>query len=207
VRVKQGQHVLFHFLNASATENIQLALPGHRFQVVALDGNPVPRPQAVEVLELGTAERIDAVVEMKNPGVWILGTPRDDDRRNGMGIVVEYANKTGAPRWVTPSKIPRDYTIFGENRPVPTPDEVIPVVFGKIKLGGAITHGWFAFGEYDLIAIVDMPGNVEAAAFSLAASAGGAVRAIKTTPLLSTAEGVEAMKKASMSGYKAPARA
>jgi uncharacterized protein with GYD domain len=84
---------------------------------------------------------------------------------------------------------------------------VIPVVFGKIKLGGAITHGWFAFGEYDLIAIVDMPGNVEAAAFSLAASAGGAVRAIKTTPLLSTAEGVEAMKKASMSGYKAPARA
>jgi len=75
------------------------------------------------------------------------------------------------------------------------------------KLGGTITHGWFAFGDYDLIAIVDMPGNVEAAAFSLAAAAGGAVRAIKTTPLLSTAEGVEAMKKASMSGYKAPARA
>ena len=34
VRVKEGQRVLFHFLNASATENIQLALPGHRFQVV-----------------------------------------------------------------------------------------------------------------------------------------------------------------------------
>ena len=31
---KDGQRVL-HFLNASATENIQLALPGHQFQVVA----------------------------------------------------------------------------------------------------------------------------------------------------------------------------
>lgn len=72
------------------------------------------------------------------------------------------------------------------------------------KLGGKITNGWFAFGDYDLVAIVDMPGNVEAAAFSLAAAAGGAVRAIKTTPLLTTAEGVEAMKKASASGYKAP---
>ena len=91
--MKQGQRVLFHFLNASATENIKLALPGHQFHVMALDGNPVPRPRAVEVLELGTAERIDAVVEMNNPGVWILGTPKDDDRRNGMGIVVEYANK------------------------------------------------------------------------------------------------------------------
>ena len=44
VRVKEGQRVLFHFLNASATENIQLALPGHRFQVVALDGNPGAAP-------------------------------------------------------------------------------------------------------------------------------------------------------------------
>jgi uncharacterized protein with GYD domain len=83
-------------------------------------------------------------------------------------------------------------------------DAVRPVVE---KLGGKITHGWYAFGEYDLVAIVDMPGNVEAAAFSLAASAGGAVRTIKTTPLMTAAEGVEAMKKASMSGYKAPARA
>ena len=75
------------------------------------------------------------------------------------------------------------------------------------KLGGKITQAWFAFGDYDLFAILDMPGNVEAAAFSLAASAGGAIRTIKTTPLLTTAEGVEAMKKASKSGYKAPAHA
>jgi uncharacterized protein with GYD domain len=83
-------------------------------------------------------------------------------------------------------------------------DAVRPVVE---KLGGKIIQGWFAFGDYDLIAIVEMPGNVEAAAFSLAASAGGAVRSIKTTPLMSMAEGVEAMKKAAKSGYKAPGKA
>ncbi len=75
------------------------------------------------------------------------------------------------------------------------------------KLGGKIVQGWFAFGDYDVVAIVEMPGNVEAAAFSLAAAAGGAIKAFKTTALLSTAEGVEAMKKASGSGYKAPTRA
>ncbi len=82
-------------------------------------------------------------------------------------------------------------------------DAVRPVVE---KLGGKIIQGWFAFGDYDVITIVEMPSNVEAAAFSLAATAGGAIRAFKTTPLLSTAEGVEAMKKAAKSGYKAPSR-
>jgi FtsP/CotA-like multicopper oxidase with cupredoxin domain len=150
LRVKEGQHVLLHFLNASATENIQLALPGHQFQVVALDGNPVPHPQLVEVLELGTAERIDAIVEMKNPGIWILGTPRDDDRMNGMGIVVEYANKTGAPRWVKPPKKAWDYTLFGESRAVAAPEEVIPLVFGKINGGTGGFNRWTINGQaYD----------------------------------------------------------
>jgi len=150
IRVKEGQRVLFHFLNASATENIQLALPGHAFQVVALDGNPVPRPQMVSVLELGTAERIDAVVEMKNPGVWILGTPMDDDRKNGMGIVVEYANRSGPPRWIKPEKQRWDYAIFGDGRPALTPDEMIPLAFGKINGGTGGFNRWTINGKsYD----------------------------------------------------------
>jgi uncharacterized protein with GYD domain len=83
-------------------------------------------------------------------------------------------------------------------------DAVRPVIE---KLGGKVQHGWFAFGDYDLVTIIEMPGNVEAAAFSLAAAAGGAIRNIKTTPLLTTAEGIEAMKKAAKSGYKSPAHA
>jgi FtsP/CotA-like multicopper oxidase with cupredoxin domain len=147
IRVKEGERVLFHILNGSATENIELALAGHRFQVVALDGNPVPRPQSVDVLSLGTAERISAIVEMKNPGVWILGTPHDDDRRDGMGIVVEYANRKGVPRWIKPQRKPWDYTIFGETRPVPDPVETIPLAIGKINGGTGAFNQWTVNGK------------------------------------------------------------
>ena len=60
IRVKQGQRVLMRLLNASATENVVLALPGHTFKVIAMDGNPVPNPKPVEVLSLAVAERVDA---------------------------------------------------------------------------------------------------------------------------------------------------
>src|SRR6202140_2200382 len=102
IRVKEGERLLFHVLNASATEIRSLALPGHVFRVVALDGNPVPTQADVPVLWLGTAERISATVEMNHPGVWVMGDLADDDRRRGMGIVVEYAGHTGKPQWVKP---------------------------------------------------------------------------------------------------------
>ena len=57
------------------------------------------------------------------------------------------------------------------------------------KLGGSIGGFWMAFGDYDVIAIVDMPDNVSAAALALAISAGGACKNVKTTPLLSAEEG------------------
>ncbi len=132
IRVKQGERVLFHILNGSASEIRSLALPGHRFKVIAMDGNPVPNPAEVPVLWLGTAERISALVEMKNPGVWVMGDLSDDDRGNGMGIVIEYANYTGKPQWKTPAPFKWDYTIFGkENSHNPPPDEVINMMFAK----------------------------------------------------------------------------
>ncbi|MEO8880725.1 MAG: multicopper oxidase domain-containing protein [Gemmatimonadaceae bacterium] len=142
LRVKRGERVMFRVLNASATENIQLALPGHQFEVIALDGNPVPTPRKVHVLALGSAERIDAIVEMNHPGVWILGTPNDDDRRDGMGIVVEYAGVTGAPRWHAPPKEPWDYSLFGDQRVRPAPDHTIPMAIGKINGGKYGFNRW-----------------------------------------------------------------
>lgn len=132
VRVKHGERVLFHILNGSATEMRSLALPGHSFKVVALDGNRVPNPAEVPVLWIGTAERISAIVEMKNPGVWVMGDLSDDDRGNGMGIVVEYANQKGKPQWIQPKAFKWDYTLFGKsNTSVPEPDEVIDMIFAK----------------------------------------------------------------------------
>lgn len=131
LRVKEGQSVLFHFLNANANDNTQLSLPGHKFKVISLDGNPVPNPQAIETLWLGVAERIDAIVEMNNPGVWVLASPLDEFRKKGLGIVVEYANKKGEPKWQRPQDLSWDYTFLGNNNKRQKPDEVIPMVFAK----------------------------------------------------------------------------
>ena len=54
------------------------------------------------------------------------------------------------------------------------------------------------------MALFQMPDNVSAAAFSMALSAAGAVKAVKTTPLLTFAEGIEAMGKADTTDYKPP---
>ena len=132
VRVKQGERVLFHVLNASATEIRSLALPGHTFKVVALDGNPVPNPAHVPLLWLGTAERVSAIVEMHNPGVWVMGDLADDDRQHGMGIVVEYANRVGTPRWSKPRASRWDYTLFGSRgQSASVPDETIEMTIVK----------------------------------------------------------------------------
>ena len=127
LRVKQGQRVLLRLLNASATENVVLALPGHTFRVIAMDGNPVPNPREVEVVSLAVAERVDAIVEMKSPGVWVLGSTLEKARQMGLGIVVEYAGKTGPPVWKDPQNAAWDYAQFANNTPAPTPDETIPL--------------------------------------------------------------------------------
>ena len=72
------------------------------------------------------------------------------------------------------------------------------------KLGGRIEGAWLTFGEYDTIVITQMPDNVSAAALSIAFSAGGALRASKTTPLMTAEEGLEAMRKAAGAGYRPP---
>jgi FtsP/CotA-like multicopper oxidase with cupredoxin domain len=130
VRVKAGERVLFHILNASATEIRSLALPGHTFTVVALDGNAVPHPAQVPALWIGTAERVSAIVEMNHPGIWLLGDLDDGDRAHGMGIVVEYAGATGKPQWAKPRSATWDYTLFGTGTTA-EPDETIDMRFEK----------------------------------------------------------------------------
>ncbi|HVR08044.1 MAG TPA: multicopper oxidase domain-containing protein [Thermoanaerobaculia bacterium] len=148
IQVKQGERVLFHVLNASATEIRSLALPGHVFRVVALDGNPVPTPAEVPVLWLGTAERISAIVDMNHPGVWVMGDLADDDRRHGMGTVVEYAGRGGKPQWVKPKPFHWAYTRFAKAGPsTATPHEAIEITI--VKHNGA-AHGfnvWTLNGE------------------------------------------------------------
>jgi FtsP/CotA-like multicopper oxidase with cupredoxin domain len=147
VRVREGERVLFRLLNASATQNVTLALPGHRFTVVTLDGNPMPVQRAVDTLFLAPSERADAIVEMNRPGVWILGGIRDEDRQMGLGIVVEYANQRGEPQWTAPPSSAWDYTVFGTDQPVPAPDERIELLFEKVPGGRGGYNRWTINGK------------------------------------------------------------
>ena len=148
IRVKQGERVLFHVLNASATEIRSLALPGHVFKIIALDGNPVPTQAKVPVLWLGTAERISAIVEMKHPGIWVMGDLADDDRQHGMGVVVEYAGQSGKPRWVKPKPFHWDYTAFGKDNGAPiSPDETIEMTIVEHNAALNGFNQWTVNGE------------------------------------------------------------
>jgi FtsP/CotA-like multicopper oxidase with cupredoxin domain len=139
--------VLFRLLNASASMAVSLALPGHRFTVIALDGNPVPTPASVEILKLDAAERADVIVEMNNPGIWVFGSTDDDDRNMGMGVVVEYENRNGDPVWSAPSKSPWDYTAFGRNAAAAAPDETINLKFQKVPGGRGGYNRWTINGK------------------------------------------------------------
>ena len=127
VKVKQGERVLMHVLNSSPTEVHWIALAGHTFHVVALDGNPVPQPRTIPMLRLAPAERVSAIVEMNAPGVWVLGEVRKHVQAMGMGIVVEYENATGAPKWIQPQDLVWDYARFAAPVP-PAAGNIEPVV-------------------------------------------------------------------------------
>ncbi len=146
IRVKRSQRVMLRILNASATLKRRIAFAGHSFTVVALDGNPVPSPRAVNILELGPAERVDAIVEMNQPGVWILGATDDRDRKAGLGIVFEYSGKTGPPQWTPPSKDLWNYNIFGRAS-MPGDVPKIPLVIEKKFAGSRWVDKWTINGK------------------------------------------------------------
>jgi FtsP/CotA-like multicopper oxidase with cupredoxin domain len=147
MRVKQGQRVMFRILNASATDDVSIALPSHQFQVAALDGNPVPSPRSMPVLTLAPAERVDAIVEMNHPGVWILGSTDDDERAKGMGVVVEYGGRRGAAQWSKPPDVKWDYKAFGRDGPIASPDHTFHLVFEKIPGGRGGFNRWTINGK------------------------------------------------------------
>jgi len=150
LRVKQGQRVLMHILNSSPTEQHWIALAGHQFRVIALDGNPVPNPQLVSMLRLAPAERVCAIVEMNHPGIWILGEVRKHIQAAGLGIVVEYAGRTGKPVWQQPENLLWDYSQFAATDPASSPARNIidiPLVFESKFAGHGAPDHWTINGK------------------------------------------------------------
>lgn len=61
-------------------------------------------------------------------------------------------------------------------------------------MGGALESFYYAFGEDDVLGVIDFPDNAAATAFSLAVNASGAIKA-RTTPLMTPEELDEAARK------------
>jgi FtsP/CotA-like multicopper oxidase with cupredoxin domain len=162
IRVRQGQRLLIHFLNASAIENRRIAFAGHKMKVIALDGNPVPTPQLLDSVFIGAGERIDVEVEMTNPGVWVLGSTEKTLRESGLGVVVEYADQHRPPQWVDPPRTRWDYTIFGSGSSSGggsssgsgardaspfEPQQTIELIFEKVPGGAGKFNLWLVNGK------------------------------------------------------------
>jgi uncharacterized protein with GYD domain len=95
------------------------------------------------------------------------------------------------------------YTQEAWARLVSNPQDRTDAVRAPIeKLGGRVHTSFFAFGPSDIVSILEMPDNVSAAAIAIAFAAGGSVKNVQTTPLMTTAEALEAIKKAGTTGYR-----
>ena len=148
LRVREGQRVLLRVLNASASMIHWLALAGHELTVIAMDGNPVPVPTSTPAIRLGPTERVDALVTLNHPGIWILGETRESMRRAGMGIVVEYASRQGKPRWIDPPETLWDYRHFAKSEAtIHQPDRVIPLRFESKFHGQGAVATWTINGK------------------------------------------------------------
>ena len=96
------------------------------------------------------------------------------------------------------------YTPEAWARLVANPQDRIEAVRGPIeKLGGRIHNAFFAFGEYDVVVITEMPDNVSAAAVALAVGQGGGAT-VKTVVLIPPEDMDKAGKKSV--DYRPPGR-
>lgn len=101
--------------------------------------------------------------------------------------------------------IQASYTAQAVAAMVKNPQDRAAVVRPMIERLGGKLHGlWFAFGAHDIVAIAEMPDNVGAAAVAMAIGASGTMSAYQSTPLMTSADAVEAMKQAATVGYQAP---
>ena len=145
ISVRNGEQVRFQFVHAGGSDEAHLHLPGHRFLVTALDGYPVPTCAAVDVLSLAAGERVHAVVDMRRPGNWVLGSLDDAERAGGRSVRVLYADQDGSAQWHPPTALDWSYARFsGSNRDVPLADQTIEMLLEK--RAGSGVH-WIIDGQ------------------------------------------------------------
>ena len=91
------------------------------------------------------------------------------------------------------------YTPQAWNSQIESQANVVDRITPAVKAcNGKIECIYYAFGDSDLVGIMDFKTPEDAAAFALAVTSSGALRSYKTTPLLTVEQGIESMKRASV---------
>jgi uncharacterized protein with GYD domain len=85
-------------------------------------------------------------------------------------------------------------------------DRSVPVRELMQKLGGQMISFYFCYGEYDVVALGELPDDSAATAVAMAAISPGHLKAYKTTKLFTVEETMEAMRKAGSLGFQGPSR-
>jgi uncharacterized protein with GYD domain len=62
--------------------------------------------------------------------------------------------------------------------------------------GATLQCLYYAFGEADVVGVIDFPTPEDAAAFGLGIGSSGALRMYRTTPLLTIDQGIESLRRA-----------
>lgn len=96
IRVKEGDVLRIRFYGAGS-EFHSMHLHGHDMLVTHKDGTPLPNPYYADTVPIGPGERYDVIVEMNNPGLWMMHDHVDPHVTNngqdhgGPMTVIEYA--------------------------------------------------------------------------------------------------------------------
>ena len=89
------------------------------------------------------------------------------------------------------------YTPQAWSSQIDTQPNVIDRITPAVKAAkGKIESIYYAFGEADLVGIIDFPTPEDAAGFALAVTGSGALRSFRTTPLLTVEQGIASLKRA-----------
>jgi uncharacterized protein with GYD domain len=72
------------------------------------------------------------------------------------------------------------------------------------SLGGKLLGYWFAFGDFDGVALIEAPDNSAAAAVAMVVGGAGTVSRLQTTVLLTMEEAREAKRRAATATHVPP---
>lgn len=96
VTVEDSERVRLRFINAGAATTYRVAVAGHTVAITHADG-PAVEPGTVDGFDIGMGERIDAVIEADDPGVWTIhAQPLDNETPPGRALL-QYDGEDGGP--------------------------------------------------------------------------------------------------------------